>query len=202
MNKAINLAGLPNSFIQLLLNQLNSAVIHLPARAPGRLFLEKGGEGALFLCSAVEHPKPIPFQLQSCFLSFLLRQRARLRLFWTTVSYPLAGTGHWFQDRNLRCSGFLFNENLCCQCFVRGDATRSHLLLSFQQEPLLPPCATRRSHWLGGVGRCHHLPQGRTECQAGPIGTGAVGWPQPLKSLWQQCQGEPDRLEAAKDRTW
>lgn len=45
MNKAINLAGLPNTFTQLLLNLLNSAVIHVPGRAPERRFLEKGGEG-------------------------------------------------------------------------------------------------------------------------------------------------------------
>lgn len=171
MNKAINLAELRNSFIQLLSNQLNSAAIHLPARAPGR----REERGALFLCTALGHPKPIPFQLQSCFLSFLLRQGARLRLFWTTVSCPLPGTGHWFRDRNLRCSGFPCNENLCCQFFAQGNATRSHLLLSFQREPLLPPCAPRGSRWLSSVGRCHLLPRGRTESQAGPVAT-AGSW--------------------------
>lgn len=30
----------------------------------------------------------------------------------------------------------------------------------------------------------------------------ASGWARLLKSLWQQYQGDPDRYEETKDRTW
>lgn len=134
MNKAINLEGLPKAFIQLLLHQLNSAAIHLPAWAPGRHFLERGGEGALFLCTAVEHPKPISFQLQSCFLSFFLRQGARLRLFWTTVSCPLEAQVTDFKTEILDAQVFLLMKTyianflsevmppeVTCHCLFSGN---------------------------------------------------------------------------------
>lgn len=202
MNKAINLAGLPNAFIQLLLHQLNSAAIHLPAWAPGRHFLERGGEGALFLCTAVEHPKPISFQLQSCFLSFFLRQGARLRLFWTTVSCPLEAQVTNFKTEILDAQVFLLMKTYIANFFVWGDATRSHLPLFVQWEPLLPP-VLQEDHtalvvW-GHATTCH---EAGPSARQGQLPREALGWPQPLESLWQQCQGEPDSYEAVKDRIW
>lgn len=70
MNKAINLAGLPNTFTRLLLNLLNSAVIHVPGQAPERHFLEQGGQGGLYFCALLWS-----FQNQfplSCNLAFSL----------------------------------------------------------------------------------------------------------------------------------
>lgn len=199
MNAAINRAGLPNTSPRLLLNRLNSAMIHLPGRAPERHGQEgRGEEGFISVrCSGASRTSSLPAAVLLCFSS-VSRRAATERPFRAAAPRPVPGTGYRFQGRNLRyLYKFFFLMKIC--------------VVNYSSKAMSPEvacyCPLRENHsrFPGSVGRCRLPPRDGTGCPCSSAKE-AFGRPQLLGSLWQQRQGEPDtneatsKYEATKDR--